>query len=82
MLPAFTVSLPLERSFRPFAELPQQQQTALSGILQAVLFDEELLLALEQVVRAEMRFEAGRLRLGVLEVWMGWAPCDKRSELG
>nr|KAF6418461.1 gasdermin E [Rousettus aegyptiacus] len=43
------VSLPLERSFRPFAELPQQQQTALSGILQAVLFDEELLLALEQV---------------------------------
>lgn len=43
------VTLPLERSFRPFADLPQQQRTALSGILQAVLFDEELLLAVEQV---------------------------------
>ncbi|XP_015444959.1 gasdermin-E isoform X3 [Pteropus alecto] len=43
------VTLPLEKSFRPFAELPEQQQTALSGILQAVLFDDELLLALEQV---------------------------------
>ncbi|XP_023387299.1 gasdermin-E [Pteropus vampyrus] len=48
------VTLPLEKSFHPFAELPEQQQTALSGILQAVLFDDELLLALEQVVRAEM----------------------------
>ncbi|XP_039718498.1 gasdermin-E isoform X3 [Pteropus medius] len=43
------VTLPLEKSFHPFAELPEQQQTALSGILQAVLFDDELLLALEQV---------------------------------
>ncbi|XP_062956930.1 gasdermin-E [Cynocephalus volans] len=43
------VTLPLERNFHPFAELPEQQQTALSTILQAVLFDDELLVVLEQV---------------------------------
>ncbi|KAH0509483.1 Non-syndromic hearing impairment protein 5-like protein [Microtus ochrogaster] len=39
----------LERSFHPFAELPAQQQMALFCLLQTVLFDEELLKALEQV---------------------------------
>lgn len=39
----------LERSFRPFAVLPEQQQRALFRLLQTVLFDEELLVALEQV---------------------------------
>ncbi|XP_037365241.1 gasdermin-E [Talpa occidentalis] len=39
----------LERNFHPFVELPEQQQLALSNILQAVLFDDELLVALEQV---------------------------------
>ncbi|XP_007466126.1 PREDICTED: non-syndromic hearing impairment protein 5 [Lipotes vexillifer] len=39
----------LERNFHPFAELPEQQQRALNDVLQAVLFDEELLLVLEQV---------------------------------
>ncbi|CAK7306964.1 GSDME [Vulpes lagopus] len=39
----------LEKNFHPFVELPKQQQTALSDILQAVLFDEELLVVLEQV---------------------------------
>ncbi|XP_032728902.1 gasdermin-E [Lontra canadensis] len=42
-------TLLLERNFRPFAELPAQQQSALSHVLQAVLSDEELLRALEQV---------------------------------
>ncbi|KAM7121142.1 gasdermin-E isoform 1-T2 [Molossus nigricans] len=42
-------TLPLERNFHPFVQLPEQQRTALSGVLQAVLFDEELLLVLEQV---------------------------------
>ncbi|XP_059568562.1 gasdermin-E isoform X2 [Myotis daubentonii] len=42
-------TVPLERNFQPFAQLPEQQQTALSRVLQAVLFDEELLLVLEQV---------------------------------
>ncbi|XP_008591692.1 PREDICTED: non-syndromic hearing impairment protein 5 [Galeopterus variegatus] len=45
----FTVTLHLERNFHPFVELPEQQQTALSTILQAVLFDDELLVVLEQV---------------------------------
>ncbi|CAO2603814.1 Gsdme [Lemmus lemmus] len=39
----------LERSFHPFAELPAQQQMALFCLLQTILFDEELLKALEQV---------------------------------
>ncbi|XP_068406112.1 gasdermin-E isoform X2 [Eschrichtius robustus] len=39
----------LERNFHPFVELPEQQQRALNDVLQAVLFDEELLLVLEQV---------------------------------
>ncbi|XP_026363612.2 gasdermin-E [Ursus arctos] len=39
----------LERNFHPFVELPEEQQTALSNVLQAVLSDEELLVALEQV---------------------------------
>ncbi|KAK7819254.1 hypothetical protein U0070_008382 [Myodes glareolus] len=39
----------LERSFHPFTELPAQQQMALFCLLQTVLFDEELLKALEQV---------------------------------
>lgn len=39
----------LERNFHPFAELPEQQQAALSDILQAVLFDDQLLVILEQV---------------------------------
>lgn len=39
----------LERSFHPFAELPAQQQMALFCLLQTVLFEEELLKALEQV---------------------------------
>ncbi|XP_054420472.1 gasdermin-E [Pteronotus mesoamericanus] len=43
------VTLPLERTFRPFGQLPEQEQTALGGILQVVLFDEESLMALEQV---------------------------------
>lgn len=43
------VTVPLKRNFRPFVQLPEQQQTELSGVLQAVLFDEELLLVLEQV---------------------------------
>lgn len=34
-------------------ELPEQQQTALNDVLQAVLLDEELLVVLEQVVRLE-----------------------------
>lgn len=42
-------TLHLERSFRPFAVLPAQQQMALFCILQKILFDEELLRALEQV---------------------------------
>lgn len=52
MLSVFTATLLLEQNFRPFAELPAQQQSALSHVLQAVLSDEELLRALEQVVRA------------------------------
>lgn len=43
------VTLPLERAFQPFAQLPEQEQTALGGVLQGVLFDEELLVVLEQV---------------------------------
>ncbi|KAG8514755.1 Gasdermin-E, partial [Galemys pyrenaicus] len=39
----------LEKNFHPFAELPEQQQTALSDVLQAILLDEELLVVLEQV---------------------------------
>ncbi|KAL1768228.1 non-syndromic hearing impairment protein 5 isoform X1 [Sigmodon hispidus] len=39
----------LEKSFHPFAVLPAQQQMALFCLLQTVLFDEELLKALEQV---------------------------------
>ncbi|ELV13636.1 Non-syndromic hearing impairment protein 5 [Tupaia chinensis] len=39
----------LERNFHPFVELLPQQQTALSNVLQAVLFDDELLVVLEQV---------------------------------
>nr|XP_012628783.1 non-syndromic hearing impairment protein 5 [Microcebus murinus] len=42
-------TLLLERNFQPFVELPESQQTAVSSVLQAVLFDEELLVALEQV---------------------------------
>ncbi|XP_024418892.2 gasdermin-E [Desmodus rotundus] len=42
-------TLPLERAFHPFGQLPEQEQTALSGVLQVVLFDEELLVVLEQV---------------------------------
>ncbi|KAM6152547.1 gasdermin-E [Erethizon dorsatum] len=42
-------TLPLERNFHPFMELPAQQQMALRNLLQAVLFDEELLVVLEQV---------------------------------
>ncbi|XP_029786190.1 gasdermin-E isoform X2 [Suricata suricatta] len=42
-------TLLLERNFHPFVELPEQEQTALSNILQAILFDEELLVVLEQV---------------------------------
>lgn len=47
---AFTATLHLDRSFHPFAVLPAQQQMALFCILQKILFDEELLRALEQVV--------------------------------
>ncbi|KAF6085926.1 gasdermin E [Phyllostomus discolor] len=43
------VTLPLERAFRPFGQLPEPEQTALSGVLQVVLLDEELLVVLEQV---------------------------------
>ncbi|KAB0344585.1 hypothetical protein FD754_021511 [Muntiacus muntjak] len=39
----------LERNFHPFMELPEQQQTALNDVLQAVLWDDELLVVLEQV---------------------------------
>lgn len=42
-------TLHLERSFHPFAVLPAQQQRALFCVLQKILFDEELLRALEQV---------------------------------
>ncbi|XP_013366054.1 PREDICTED: non-syndromic hearing impairment protein 5 isoform X2 [Chinchilla lanigera] len=42
-------TLLLERNFHPFMELPAQQQMALCTLLQAVLFDEELLVVLEQV---------------------------------
>ncbi|EHB07139.1 Non-syndromic hearing impairment protein 5 [Heterocephalus glaber] len=42
-------TLPLERNFLPFMELPAGQQTALCNLLQVVLFDEELLVVLEQV---------------------------------
>ncbi|KAG3278019.1 DFNA5, deafness associated tumor suppressor [Ictidomys tridecemlineatus] len=45
----FTASLLLERNFRPFVELPEQQQKALHNLLLVVLFDEELLMVLEQV---------------------------------
>lgn len=51
MSAASTATLPLERNFHPFVRLPEQQRTALSGALQVVLFDEESLLVLEQVVR-------------------------------
>lgn len=51
---AFTATLLLERNFHPFMELPEQQQTALNDVLQAVLLDEELLVVLEQVVRLEI----------------------------
>ncbi|KAM8770239.1 gasdermin-E isoform 2-T2 [Rhynchonycteris naso] len=43
------VTLPLERNFQALAQLPAQQQTVLSAVLQAVLFDEDLLVVLEQV---------------------------------
>ncbi|KAM5271792.1 gasdermin-E [Ctenodactylus gundi] len=43
------VTLMLEKNFHPFLELTEQQQMALSNILQVVLFDEELLVILEQV---------------------------------
>ncbi|XP_066210345.1 gasdermin-E isoform X1 [Saccopteryx leptura] len=43
------VTPPLERNFRPLAQLPAQQQTALSAVLQAVLCDEDFLVVLEQV---------------------------------
>lgn len=43
------VTQPLERNFQPFVELPEHQRTALRGVLQVVLFDEELLAVLEQV---------------------------------
>lgn len=39
----------LKRNIHPFAELPEQQQTALNDVLQEVLFDEEMLVVLEQV---------------------------------
>ncbi|KAM9216296.1 gasdermin-E [Dugong dugon] len=42
-------ALLLEKSFHPFVELPEQQQTALNNILQTVLLDDELLMALERV---------------------------------
>ncbi|XP_060052056.1 gasdermin-E [Erinaceus europaeus] len=42
-------TLLLEKNFHPFLELPKQHQTALSDILQVVLFDDDLLLVLEQV---------------------------------
>ncbi|XP_015092757.1 gasdermin-E [Vicugna pacos] len=42
-------TLLLKRNFHPFVELPEQQQTALNNVLQAILFDEELLIVLEQV---------------------------------
>ncbi|XP_012879848.1 PREDICTED: non-syndromic hearing impairment protein 5 [Dipodomys ordii] len=43
------VTLRLESNFHPFVELPEQQQTAVWHLLQMVLFDEEFLVALEQV---------------------------------
>ncbi|XP_069852177.1 gasdermin-E isoform X2 [Dipodomys merriami] len=43
------VTLRLESNFHPFMELPEQQQTAVWHLLQMVLFDEEFLVALEQV---------------------------------
>ncbi|XP_036897177.1 gasdermin-E [Sturnira hondurensis] len=43
------VTLPLERAFHPFGRLPEQERTALSGVLQVVLSDEELLVVLEQL---------------------------------
>lgn len=43
----------MKRNVHPFAELPEQQQTALNDVLQEVLFDEEMLVVLEQVVRVE-----------------------------
>ncbi|XP_007944697.1 gasdermin-E [Orycteropus afer afer] len=42
-------ALLLEKNFHPFVELPEKQQTALRDILQTVLFDDELLMALERV---------------------------------
>uniref|UniRef100_A0A8D1U6E8 Gasdermin E n=1 Tax=Sus scrofa TaxID=9823 RepID=A0A8D1U6E8_PIG len=39
----------LKRNVHPFAELPEPQQTALNDVLQEVLFDEEMLVVLEQV---------------------------------
>lgn len=53
MCSASTAAAHLERSFHPFTELPAQQQMALFCLLQTVLFDEELLKALEQVVRQQ-----------------------------
>lgn len=43
----------MKRNVHPFAELPEPQQTALNDVLQEVLFDEEMLVVLEQVVRVE-----------------------------
>lgn len=71
-----TATVPLERNFQPFAQLPEQQQTALSRVLQAVLFDEELLLVLEQVVRPATSRGAGS-PLGVPEMWAGWTAWER-----
>ncbi|XP_053464855.1 gasdermin-E isoform X2 [Nycticebus coucang] len=48
-------TLLLERNFRPFVELPELQQMALSNALQAVLFDDESLMVLEQVCEDVVR---------------------------
>uniref|UniRef100_H0WMQ1 Gasdermin E n=2 Tax=Otolemur garnettii TaxID=30611 RepID=H0WMQ1_OTOGA len=45
----------LKTNFRPFVELPELQQMALNNALQEVLFDDELLVVLEQVCEDVVR---------------------------
>lgn len=57
----------LEEDFQPFVELPAQQQTALHDALQAVLFDDESLLVLEQVCDDLVRGLSPQAVLGELQ---------------
>lgn len=60
-------ALLLEEDFQPFVELPAPQQTALNDALQAVLFDDESLLVLEQVCDDLVRGLSPPATLGELQ---------------